>query len=363
MSATATEQPTAVLEPWFFDGNIVVQAGNRRFKVYKGILAAHSVVFRDMLALASAAPEIQAIDSDDLVDGCPLVALQDDEEDLANFLKAIFLPGFLPQYPNEASLQVILSCLRLSHKYQVDYLQLEALKHLSSGYPTTLAELDSRRIESGTVVGGPTWSWIKNLTGLVIRDHVEIINCAFTVDARWILPFALLDLSDRIALETAINMTDGLVPGFDAMRDLPESLYAALLGFVASGRHASAARIYSSLAAGIPDCYVRAREDNLHDWAEENSAGSDPAGCAHDQLAMVRGLIESLSGIVHPLRVAQLHGHSSGAALDGMCSACRTELTARYRARRREEWAKYLAVFGLGTWEELEALKKRAFTS
>ncbi|KAF8145623.1 hypothetical protein K438DRAFT_1425906, partial [Mycena galopus ATCC 62051] len=35
---------------WFEDGNIVIQAGNSQFRVYRGVLAKRSSVFQDMLS-------------------------------------------------------------------------------------------------------------------------------------------------------------------------------------------------------------------------------------------------------------------------------------------------------------------------
>ena len=69
-------------EPWFEDGNVVLQAEKVQFKVYMGILAANSAIFRDMFAVARA-------DKGDAVEGCPVVHLDDNPEQLAYFLDAL----------------------------------------------------------------------------------------------------------------------------------------------------------------------------------------------------------------------------------------------------------------------------------
>lgn len=56
--------------PWFEDGNIVLETERVQFKVYKGILAANSAIFRDMFTIAQA-QEVE------LADGCPVVHLAD----------------------------------------------------------------------------------------------------------------------------------------------------------------------------------------------------------------------------------------------------------------------------------------------
>ena len=73
-----TRSPTL----WFDDGSIVLQAEGVRFKVYKGILAANSVIFRDMFAMA------QATDRE-LVEGCTVVHLGDKAEELTFVLEAL----------------------------------------------------------------------------------------------------------------------------------------------------------------------------------------------------------------------------------------------------------------------------------
>ncbi|KAJ7689810.1 hypothetical protein B0H17DRAFT_936768, partial [Mycena rosella] len=44
---------------------------------------------------------------------------------------------FLEPRPSKADLDVVISILHLSNKYDVDYLRRRALGHLSSLYPTT----------------------------------------------------------------------------------------------------------------------------------------------------------------------------------------------------------------------------------
>ena len=74
---------TRVQELWFEDGNLIIQAGNSQFRVYRGVLAARSSVFRDMLSFPQP-PESE------LVEGCPVVLLHDSGAEVAVFLRAIF---------------------------------------------------------------------------------------------------------------------------------------------------------------------------------------------------------------------------------------------------------------------------------
>jgi hypothetical protein len=70
--------------PYFDDGNIILAVKNTHFRVYRGFLATLSPVFRDMFAL------FQPPKGDILVDGCPVVELDDLIEDWHTILNAIF---------------------------------------------------------------------------------------------------------------------------------------------------------------------------------------------------------------------------------------------------------------------------------
>ena len=68
---------------WLEDGNLVLIAKNAiAFRVYKGLLARISPVFRDMLSMGQP-------DGAEMVDGCPVVHLSDDPCDFRAFLKLI----------------------------------------------------------------------------------------------------------------------------------------------------------------------------------------------------------------------------------------------------------------------------------
>lgn len=56
--------------PWFDDGS-TLQAVSPQFRMYQGILAARSIMFKDMFALAIPS------DGGGGVDGCPVVHLSD----------------------------------------------------------------------------------------------------------------------------------------------------------------------------------------------------------------------------------------------------------------------------------------------
>ncbi|KAJ7274464.1 hypothetical protein B0H12DRAFT_399869 [Mycena haematopus] len=123
---------------WFEDGTIILEAESIQFKVFKGILAANSTVFNDMLIVGSI-PE-----NNDMVEGCPVVHVFDSALDMKHFLKALHHVGYYDPAETKDFL-LIAAILRLSTKYNVDILRRRALAHISSLYPTTLQEWDLRK--------------------------------------------------------------------------------------------------------------------------------------------------------------------------------------------------------------------------
>ena len=67
---------------WLEDGNIVLLAGQTAFRIYKGLLARQSTVFRDMFVASHPATGLTCDAS------CPTVRLSDSPEDLRALLQA-----------------------------------------------------------------------------------------------------------------------------------------------------------------------------------------------------------------------------------------------------------------------------------
>ena len=92
---------------WFPEGNFVFIASRRAaYRVHGDVLGRKSKVFKDMLSLA----EVPRPDSEDVMEGCPVVHVTDSPEDFRALLSFIY-DGF--QYASffpDSSL-----CLRLTH--------------------------------------------------------------------------------------------------------------------------------------------------------------------------------------------------------------------------------------------------------
>ncbi|KAJ7061521.1 hypothetical protein C8F01DRAFT_1057447 [Mycena amicta] len=335
------EQPTKTLkcvpELWFEDGNIILQAGQSQFRLFKGILAARSAVFHDMLSLPQPADEA-------LVQGCAVVELHDDETDAIIFLKAMFLPWYLPPFPRKTTFDIISSCLRLSHKYEVEYIRREALVHLSSGYCTTLADIDRVYASAPNPSLLQTCSWKVPTPTPSFEDIVKTIRIAVEVDALWVLPNAFLDLC--CALEQPDELGRFVSP--EAGIRLPQDYHMAFFrGFSSQARARNT--IYSFLAnAGntsvdIPNCApnfsnIKCQRTRL--WATD----------VFDQHVRQLG--------PHPV-------YAPGAVswdlmTKHMCKECIAALKTRYQSARQTYWDTLPESFGLASWAKLETMKETA---
>ncbi|KAJ7029705.1 hypothetical protein C8F04DRAFT_744231 [Mycena alexandri] len=137
MDASTLERVDAL---WFPDGNIILSAhGGVLFRVFRGILAARSPVFADMLVFP---PRPEADASVETLDGCPVLHLDDSAADAMYFLKALFDYEFFAPYPARTDFDAIHGVLRLGTKYRVEPLRRRALRHLASAHPMRLGVWD-----------------------------------------------------------------------------------------------------------------------------------------------------------------------------------------------------------------------------
>ncbi|KAJ7753325.1 hypothetical protein DFH07DRAFT_774091 [Mycena maculata] len=124
MSEAGRKGVTRVDDFWFSnETTAVLKAGTKEFRVPKSTLAARSAVFRDMIA--SPQPEDGETE---VIDGSPVILLDDEAWEVSVFLQAIFDSSFFVAEPADAALYDILGILRLAHKYDVQYLYIRALE-------------------------------------------------------------------------------------------------------------------------------------------------------------------------------------------------------------------------------------------
>ncbi|KAJ7233718.1 hypothetical protein B0H12DRAFT_167140 [Mycena haematopus] len=152
---------------WFDDGNLIIQAGTHLFRIFRGMLVKHSLVFEELLSS-------QNLSTYEVFDGCPILVVPQDGIAVGHFLAAIYNPNSFDQLISRIEFDAIAAVFCLSTIYQIPGLPRKALTLLSSAYPTSLAEF----VDVGF---GPSYC----------RDHIlPVIQFAREHSIDCILPLA-----------------------------------------------------------------------------------------------------------------------------------------------------------------------------
>ncbi|TBU21796.1 hypothetical protein BD311DRAFT_188914 [Dichomitus squalens] len=115
-------------EYWLEDGNLTIIAGNVEFRVYKGPLLTNSPVFEDMLSIPQ--PDGTSGSQCTCRTKPAVVHVSDSPEDLRHIFRAL-LPGKTPRVaPEDLTLNAVSACVRLGHKYEIDYILQRCLDYL-----------------------------------------------------------------------------------------------------------------------------------------------------------------------------------------------------------------------------------------
>ncbi|KAJ6623662.1 hypothetical protein B0H10DRAFT_1785950, partial [Mycena sp. CBHHK59/15] len=117
--------------------------------------------------------------------GCPVIYLSDSPSDVKWFFKAILYGNFFnPPFTTPPPFEVVSSILRLSTKYNVQYLRQRCLRHLSDIFPDSLEAWDStgHAVWLANGIDSPT------LEGYPAFPLLELLR---KVDAPWIVPLVV----------------------------------------------------------------------------------------------------------------------------------------------------------------------------
>ncbi|TFK89933.1 hypothetical protein K466DRAFT_544302 [Polyporus arcularius HHB13444] len=162
-------------EFWLGDGSVVLIAGKTGFKVYRDLLAAQSPIFADMFATATPSAH-------DALEGCPVAHVSDSAEDIRHFLRAL-LPKKKRSFFQKSddvvfTIDELSSVVRLSHKYQVEDLQSQALSALQMYFTDSFAQWDT--VESDYPFDPPE-----------ATAGIEVVHLATLTDTPGMLPVAM----------------------------------------------------------------------------------------------------------------------------------------------------------------------------
>ncbi|EMD38728.1 hypothetical protein CERSUDRAFT_122314 [Gelatoporia subvermispora B] len=337
-SAAADDPPTRP-EPkrhrdlWFSDGSIILRAEHTLFRVHMSQLSRKSIFFRNMFDMPLPSPELRESvdDIDPIIDGCPVLTLQDSAEDWENLLHALYDGPWFGNNDRD-DFRAISGILRLATKYIVDSLRKRALAHLCIAWPSALKEWDAREDIARIYE-------LENAThrGLRYPSPVAIIHLARENDTSELLPAAFYDLA-RYQVSQMYEPGEGEPL---AQPPLADSLGADDARRLALGKealqHAVPALIQSMGAAPHRDA---AHPAHVHH--RRKSAGAvctSAAACRKDftelvELATQHYLFDRGPGCCDPLYVAEELGQLKSAEFSE-CKACARALEA-WAARERE---------------------------
>ncbi|KAI0683669.1 hypothetical protein C8T65DRAFT_749389 [Cerioporus squamosus] len=124
-------------EFWLDDGTVILIARDVEFRVYGGVLATHSPVFKELLSEDSPVRTVSINGKDDVP--CPVVALSDSPEDLRHILRVYMPRSEVSMFPaREPSFAFISASIRLGKKYKMTPLYEQSIAFLKRYYPSEL---------------------------------------------------------------------------------------------------------------------------------------------------------------------------------------------------------------------------------
>ncbi|TRM55385.1 hypothetical protein BD626DRAFT_266851 [Schizophyllum amplum] len=298
---------------WFDDGNVVIAAKSRLFRVHRSILSLQSSVFRDILSLP-------ASEEQDMYEGHPLIELPDDGEEVEHFLKAIYLPQYFPSAkgPNDLPFEAVVGALRLAHKYDVPFLRRRALRVFSAEYI-----LDIDKIET---MPTPWWrrsdphreddvTWSKFVTEILLAREVG---------ALWVLP--------QLLFEASYEHVERLVSSQLSQADV-NNCYA---GFQKVGEAKLLGTLLFQELVNAGCNYKCFQNPNGIMFALE------AAGKLSDPIQLFSRDIEQRT------RVAVL------------CAKCKERIIERYRQWRKDFWTSLPGQYSLPDCKELKEMRRKA---
>lgn len=227
--------------------------------------------------------------------------------------------SFFEPPPTHTEINIIAGVLRLSAKYQVDYLRQRAIRHLDTLYPTTLAAFDQRS-ETRTTPWKDNTAFCVSLLG---RE----------MDLLWILPSVLYCVCSCPIEDIVNGFTWNSHPMQMDKFDRGKCLQAILT--LANMEHRD---LLSFLTLG------------------EVEGCSTPDLCQASRLLTLRTL-NMTRDILNPLD--SFYERWEWFA-KGICNVCLEVSKTSHNDAKQVLWQSLPDIFGLPKWPELEKLRKKA---
>ncbi|KAI0632679.1 hypothetical protein C8Q77DRAFT_1058523 [Trametes polyzona] len=307
---------------WYTDGNVVLIAGDTRFKVYQGLLSARSPVlarlFHARASTAEPDPNVaEGLTSEDAPDGCFVVRVSDSPEDLRHLLR-LYMPRGLAV--GEPTFEMISAYIRLGLKYQIRQLSDAALALLKDHYTDNFDHWDSARI-----------CMAKSQAGFGDIHAIGVVNLARLTGELSLLP---------VALWRCCRLGSDLVYGYTREDGTRETLTFEDLGLCFAAQE-------KLIQAG-----VRAR---LRIFSQKVAIKCQTSTKCKEVLAKACRSLEKKTDLVASTDLFVPYTRICGAL--ALCVTCLSEVKARDKEERRAMWKRLPSLLGIvvpGWGDELE---------
>ncbi|KAI0342599.1 hypothetical protein BDW22DRAFT_1357039 [Trametopsis cervina] len=302
---------------WYLaDGNIILLAENMLFRGYRGLLAMHSPLFRDMFSMP------QPGDAETF-EGCPVVRLQDSAFHIEWLFSALYAGPVCSLYVRgqELSTRSTVAILELGFKYDIEPFRKEILRRLKNIYPTTFDD----------AIHGSKRRLIKS------KDCVVVVSLARRFNLDHLLPMALYACC-QMSLSELYDLAAKQGNGHNT--DTP------------SGNQLSTEDLELCLQA-IPQLYSHSL-NIVKAYTDENRETRQPACIASKKCSAValrlfhevmkKELLIKPSSFIHP-------DEEINQIMKSYCQPCYTTARAEIHARRLAMWNDLGVIFKVPSWQ------------
>ncbi|EAU89406.1 hypothetical protein CC1G_07632 [Coprinopsis cinerea okayama7 len=317
----SSQEVTKHPEFYYSDGSIVLRVQNTLFKVHQSVLARHSDVFGGMWDM----PQPDGIE---LVDGCPVVELQDDVKDFTDTLWAVYDSfHFDALDPLKSSLKDLLTfisgVLQVSTKYNMVKLRKKCISLLLVKFPNNF-ENCAQLLQNQSKYDSP--------------DIIRLIRLARRTNVLEVLPWAYY-----LCTHLSVN---------DIMHDRVLSWEDKAICLAGKERLWQAQKSTSNSVlfsfTPVPQCASQCQSRLL-----TSVPGTTLNGPSSSSTPLLMGMpyreAEELRQNPHPL--GEFDGWTS--LERQICSKCLSHQMALHKQGRQKIWEALPTYFELGTWEDI----------
>ncbi|CAA7258930.1 unnamed protein product [Cyclocybe aegerita] len=304
---------------WFDDGNVVLRAEGTLFRVHCSMMAHQSKVFKDMFGM----PQPQEQTQDVMVEDCPVITLGDTGEDVEHILAVFYDNINALDLRQKMHFSQLSAFLRLGKKYEIEYLQNEALKLLRLDFPATLDAYDKTFAGDQVKYDFPRECGPFTPVILLALDHSipSVLLSAYLTYVSSVTPRELFTGKEGDILTSSITAICAL--------DRDRLLRCAF-------------NIIQTWWAGLGAC------------SNNSNSCTNNRRSATKELALM--LYPSDTGMAPRLTPWNVYegGERTGPMKTRLCATCMTGFKDRYEDARKELWKKLPGFFGLEEWEKLK---------